>query len=62
MTLYPFHLVQKRCYNESVITFDNIIDEAPPYYLLFFIGFTQNYLWWVTNVADIRAASPFLVQ
>ena len=42
MALYPFHLVvQKRCYNESVITFDNIIDEAPPYYLLFFIGFTK---------------------
>jgi hypothetical protein len=42
MALYPFHLAQKRCYNEFIITFNNIIDEATPYYLLFFIGFTQN--------------------
>ena len=40
MPLYPFHLPQKRCDNESIITFDNIIDEATPYDLLFLIGFT----------------------
>jgi molybdate transport system regulatory protein len=43
MALYPFHLLQKRCYNESIITFDNIIDEATPYDPLFLIGFIQNY-------------------